>query len=204
METGRTHPSETTGLCRIIHPALLKRGAGHPPPALHLCAWNSWIYTSSGVHHGQWRNFPVPLNKAASPGVELGGETVTVIAVTTPADLRRLEKILAHTRWSLEAASCLSDVLTRVQQHSSAVIISDATLSDGSWKDLLAHTLMQPAPPPVIVAAHHADDRLWMEVLNSGGYNVVGKPFQDQEVFRVISMAWLHGRKRVRALAQAR
>jgi FixJ family two-component response regulator len=44
----------------------------------------------------------------------------------------------------------------------------------------------------VIVAAHHADDRLWMEVLNLGGYNVLAKPLLEQEVFRMISNAWLH------------
>jgi FixJ family two-component response regulator len=88
-----------------------------------------------------------------------------------------------------------------LEHHPSVVLITDAVLTDGDWKDLLAHASQQPLPPPLIVAANHADDRLWMEVLNSGGYNLLGKPFEEQEVFRVVSMAWLHGRKRFQAAA---
>jgi FixJ family two-component response regulator len=93
--------------------------------------------------------------------------------------------------------------VSHIRANPAAVVITDANLSDGNWKDVLHHLTQQPSPPPLIVAAHHADDRLWMEVLNSGGYNLLGKPFQVQEVFRVISMAWLHGRKREKAVAQA-
>jgi FixJ family two-component response regulator len=126
-----------------------------------------------------------------------------VLAATSPGDLRCLQRILGHTRWALEAASCLADVLSRLEHHPSVVLITDANLADGNWKDLLAQISLLPSPPPVIVAANHADDRLWMEVLNTGGYNVLGKPFEEQEVFRVISMAWLHGRKRVQAAGHA-
>jgi DNA-binding NtrC family response regulator len=126
-----------------------------------------------------------------------------VLAVTSPDDLRCLERILGHTRWTLETASSVAEVATRLRGHPGVVVITDAVLADGDWKDLLACAAQQPSPPPLIVAAHHADDRLWMEVLNSGGYNVVGKPFEGQEVFRVISMAWLHGRKRPKAAAHA-
>ncbi len=83
-------------------------------------------------------------------------------------------------------------------------MVSDTWVAGGTWKDLLAHALDRPSPPPLIVAAHHADDRLWMEVLNSGGYNLIGKPFEEHEVFRLISMAWLHGRKRAHAAAPGR
>jgi FixJ family two-component response regulator len=98
----------------------------------------------------------------------------------------------------------LAEAVNRLRETSSIVLITDAVLTDGNWKDLLAHTAQQRQPPPVIVAAHHADDRLWMEVLNSGGYNVVAKPFEERDVFRVISMAWLHGRRRVQAAGHAR
>ena len=127
-----------------------------------------------------------------------------MLAATAPEDLRSLARILAHTRWCLETASCLSELKFRLREQARVVLVCDAVLGDGTWKDLLAHLERQPSPPPLIVAAHHADERLWMEVLNSGGYNVLGKPFEEQEVFRVISMAWLHGRNRSRAAAQAR
>ncbi len=53
----------------------------------------------------------------------------------------------------------------------------------------------------MIVSALHADNSLWMDVLNSGGYNVIGQPFEEQEVFRMVSMAWLHRRDRAKVMA---
>jgi len=41
-----------------------------------------------------------------------------------------------------------------------------------------------------------ADDALWAEVLNLGGYNVLAKPFDSREVFRVVGNAWLHWKNR--------
>jgi len=35
-----------------------------------------------------------------------------------------------------------------------------------------------------------ADEVLWAEVLNLGGYDVLAKPFNSNEFIRVISMAW--------------
>ena len=45
------------------------------------------------------------------------------------------------------------------------------------------------AAPPVIVTARLADDYLWAEVLNEGGFDVLAQPFDREEVIRVISAA---------------
>ena len=45
-------------------------------------------------------------------------------------------------------------------------------------------------PPQLIVADRLADDALWAEVLNLGGYDLLMTPFEPEEVWRVVSMAW--------------
>ncbi len=45
--------------------------------------------------------------------------------------------------------------------------------------------------PLIIVACRLADDRIWSEVMNCGGYDVLEKPFHQAELVRVVSMAWL-------------
>jgi FixJ family two-component response regulator len=42
----------------------------------------------------------------------------------------------------------------------------------------------------LIVTSGLADAHLWAEVLNLGGYDVLAKPFDDQEVQRVVAGAW--------------
>jgi len=47
-------------------------------------------------------------------------------------------------------------------------------------------------PPQLVVASRTADDRLWAEVLNIGGYDVLAQPFDSDEVSRVIAAARRH------------
>jgi hypothetical protein len=42
----------------------------------------------------------------------------------------------------------------------------------------------------MIVTSRLADERLWAEVLNLGGYHLLAKPFDASEVVRVVGTAW--------------
>lgn len=77
-------------------------------------------------------------------------------------------------------------------QHHVHVVLCDPRLPDGTWKDLLETIADIPEPPQLIVTAHHADDRLWAEVLNLGAWDVLVKPFHPKEVYRTIHLAWRH------------
>ena len=45
----------------------------------------------------------------------------------------------------------------------------------------------------MIVSSRLADDCLWAEVLNLGGYDLLAKPFAAAEVSRVVKMAARRG-----------
>jgi DNA-binding response OmpR family regulator len=70
-----------------------------------------------------------------------------------------------------------------------SVVICDALLSDGSWKDLLAYIGQVGAPSVLVVTSRLADESLWAEVLNLGGYDVLAQPFDREEVTRVVRSA---------------
>jgi DNA-binding response OmpR family regulator len=65
----------------------------------------------------------------------------------------------------------------------SPVVICERSLPDGDWKDLLGRT------PRLIVTSCVADELLWAEVLNLGGYEVLAQPFDKLEVRRVVALA---------------
>jgi DNA-binding response OmpR family regulator len=48
--------------------------------------------------------------------------------------------------------------------------------------------LSRPAPV-LVVTSNVADESLWAEVLNLGGYDVLAQPFDGEEVARVIGSA---------------
>jgi DNA-binding response OmpR family regulator len=82
------------------------------------------------------------------------------------------------------------------------VVITDSQLPDGRWHDMLRELRRRPADPPLIVASRLADNRLWAEVLNLGGYDVLATPFEAQEVVRSVSPAWRHMRDKRLAIAR--
>ncbi len=47
-------------------------------------------------------------------------------------------------------------------------------------------------PPQLVVTSRQADESLWSEVLNVGGYDVMAQPLDSNEVERVVASAHRH------------
>lgn len=73
------------------------------------------------------------------------------------------------------------------------VVLCDSQLN---WRQLLDQLRGLPEPPFLIVTSRLADDRLWSEALNLGAYDVLAKPFDSNEVTRVLAMAWMRWSER--------
>ena len=104
-------------------------------------------------------------------------------------DLIALLGILNDTDWTLYWNTSRADAVETLRRRPVNVVLCDRDLPDGSWKDVLAATSALASPPPVIVTARFANERLWAEVLNLNGYDVLTKPFDADEVMREIIQA---------------
>lgn len=118
---------------------------------------------------------------------------VQVLAVSPhEGDHTALAHIFGHTSWEIESARSLKEAALRLLDSPAPVLLCEEKLPDGTWKDLLALSQSLSNPSFLIVTSQEADDRLWAEVLDSGAYDVLAKPFHSQEVFRSIGLAWRH------------
>jgi DNA-binding response OmpR family regulator len=118
---------------------------------------------------------------------------VRVLAVSPKeSEASALAYILGHSAWTLSTACDLASARQLLSQHLVHVVLCDPTLPDGTWHNMLDVLGELPEPPQLIVTAHHADDRLWAEVLNLGAWDVLVKPFHPKEVYRTIHLAWRH------------
>lgn len=131
---------------------------------------------------------------------------VTVLSVSPATeDHRRLENIFSHSNWRLCRAESGSEAVARLIEEPAPVIITESELPDRSWRSLLdVSTTLSTPPPRMIVASRLADDILWQQVLEHGGYNVLRKPFDSREVFWVVRHAWLDWRFEWERVAGAR
>ena len=127
---------------------------------------------------------------------QAAGGAVQVLAAASPSGREELRRILGHSRWTLREAATLAGARALLDEEPCVVVICEALLADGNWRQLLDYTMELPMPPPLIVVARAADDYLWMEVLNRGGYNLLAIPIDEREVFRTVSMAWMNLRDR--------
>lgn len=100
-----------------------------------------------------------------------------------------LEQILSEFRWTLHRALTLPTALEFLAENHAPVVICECDLEPGNWKDVLDEVLALPQPPCVIVTSRLADDYLWAEALNVGAYDVLAKPFETEEVIRIVSSA---------------
>jgi DNA-binding response OmpR family regulator len=83
-----------------------------------------------------------------------------------------------------------TEVRGRLERTIPRVILCDSDLPDGNWKDVLEMAASLHDPPPVIVTSRLADEYLWAEVLNLGGYDVLSKPLDARELERTLRLAW--------------
>jgi DNA-binding NtrC family response regulator len=119
------------------------------------------------------------------------GDVVKVLLVSAhQSDRVTLQRILSRTKWKLLVSSNCQEALVFLQQHRVPVVICDSESSVNNWRLLLHSFADLPDPPILIVSSRLADECLWAEVLNLGGYDVLPTPFDAGEVLRVSFLAW--------------
>ena len=134
--------------------------------------------------------------------VEGGTKILTVFSVSPVAeDHVALHQILAGSRhtdfkFKVDTGATVASALTALRKRRIPIVLVEGDLSQGSWRDLLEHSSRLPAPPLLIVTSWLADERLWAEALNLGAWDVLAKPFDVQEVSRVVDSAWRHWSER--------
>ena len=136
------------------------------------------------------------------PGAESSSaRTVTILSVSpSGADHAALCEILqdakskmaTNCRWIVHPVSTAASTKEALAQGEIPIVISECDLSWGSWQTILQMISLVAEPPLLIVASRLADERLWAEALNLGAWDVLAKPFDADDVTRVVASAWRH------------
>lgn len=125
------------------------------------------------------------------------GPTATILLVSQMVeDHVNLRRLLEKARWETREAHCCREAVAAINEQDPDVVLCEDRLPDGNWKDLLEDLSRSVDPPYLIVTSRLADEYLWAEVLNLGGYDVLAKPFDPEEVCRVVELACEHHQER--------
>jgi hypothetical protein len=116
-----------------------------------------------------------------------------------------LREVFRHSlfqdfNWRMQEVQTCWEALECLRRSPIPVIISWCDLCDLKWKDLWKQLLRQVVllarPPLLIVSYQPVSHCFWSEVINLGGYDVLVKPFEPWDVFRLLSLAWERWRDR--------
>ena len=104
--------------------------------------------------------------------------------------------VYTYSEWTLIARPTLDAAFSVLREALVPIVLCEADLLPGTWREILEHISFLPDPPLLIVTSRLADERMWAEVLNEGGYDVLAKPFDMEEVIRTFTLAWQHWQDR--------
>jgi DNA-binding response OmpR family regulator len=79
-------------------------------------------------------------------------------------------------------------VLT-LERNPPSLLVAEYALSDGSWRDILSALRRCSSDAAILVTSPIADDHMWAEILNVGGFDMILQPFDPEEVIRVSTCA---------------
>ena len=108
------------------------------------------------------------------------------------------------SKWSLYKAFTLGAALNALQENRIPIVVCDADLLWTTWTQFLDQLTLFPCSPYLIVSSRLANDCLWAEALHHGACDVLAKPFDNHEVIRILSSAWMHWQDQHETVARAR
>src|SRR5262249_36513983 len=99
-------------------------------------------------------------------------------------DVLQLTRMLRGLHVLVDHASNVKQACNKLHQRYFEAVLTEAQLSDCSWKDILNAT--SESPTQVIVTDPQGDARLWCEALNLGAFDLLPQPFYEPEVRRIV------------------
>jgi FixJ family two-component response regulator len=76
-----------------------------------------------------------------------------------------------------------------LQRYPVRLVVAEAGFAPWPWQQLLDYLHLLPHPAQLIVTSRIADEALWADVLNRGGFDVLARPFDREELRRVVMSA---------------
>lgn len=133
-----------------------------------------------------------------SAAVALAQIAPAVLVVTSKEeDSRKVDALLGNGKFRMMHAHSPEEASRLMRTGQVAVVISKAVIDhDSSWRDILAKCRLHRHPPKLIVVTPMADEKLWLDVLEMGGFDLFDDGHLDRHFRSSVDTAvhdWLAG-----------
>ena len=104
-------------------------------------------------------------------------------------DAEQLRRVAAGLGWTVAIVGTPAEAMVRLEREPVTAAICDQDLPQEDWRVVMNRIAALPKSPCVLLASRVMDQYLWNEVIQCRGYDVVSKPFQSEELRRVVAFA---------------
>ncbi len=114
---------------------------------------------------------------------------MTLLIMSEDRRCRLLQALKSLDTEILEATNCHKARQLLETRPPVEVVVTDATLSDGNWRDTVKYVVDHGIDASVVLTCSGADEKLWSEALWRGVYDLLVEPYEFHEVCWVIGGA---------------
>lgn len=111
-------------------------------------------------------------------------------------DARNLQTVLDGTLWSVIEAENRTEAVRRLKEKEVSIVLCDRDFGDAPWQQTMQELIAARRGVCVILLSGVADQYLWDEVVRLGGFDVLTRPFQREQVISLLMFAYTHWKTR--------
>jgi DNA-binding NtrC family response regulator len=128
---------------------------------------------------------PIKLDDAGRSGFDC------VFLTSSEPQLQAVSGLLPRAGIRIHHAAVLGQAELLLGATRATVLLTEAKFLNGTWEDAIDMLRSHPEVAVVVTSAL-ADERLWLDALERGAYDLLAQPFAGEEVRRTLENAHLH------------
>jgi DNA-binding NtrC family response regulator len=118
-------------------------------------------------------------------------QKISVLIVTSrPEDIGELRDLLPGTPWQLNDVRDLEGAAEALRAAAVPMLLFDRDTADGCWQDAIRQLTRIHPSACVVLLSNVADQYLWDEVIQQGGFDVLTRPFKKDQVLSTFVFAY--------------
>ena len=116
---------------------------------------------------------------------------IRILAVTEDAAAWEcLRDIVVSSGWDFLVARGGGHAVSILKKRPIPIVIFDRDAAGDSWREAFREIAASGDAPCIFLASTVADDYLWQEVVLNRGFDILVKPFRQDQVVRSVNFAW--------------
>lgn len=133
---------------------------------------------------------PEPLPQASASTTHSPTRGFSCVYLTSSVRLAETAFALASAAYiQVHRCTTLGDAEAQLQDTNSHTLLTDVSIQNGNWEDALRLAARLPRRTALVLVSRLAEERLWLDALECGVYDLILEPFRADELLRVLTNA---------------